>query len=200
MSRAWPVEGLSADASLEKNARRILAVRIAEFYSYSPIVDDETATEALHNLRISAKRLRYTLELFRVVFGEIGERLIEKVKAIQEELGNLHDSDVRIALIQDELTQVSAELTADLGRKLAVAKPESYEAILATVLRPPPDDPRRGLVALLGREFRNRKRHYQAFHSLWIEYAESGMRQDLVSLTIAVVQANEATAEHISAG
>ena len=69
MSRAWPVEGIAPEGTLGDNARRILAVRIAEFYSYAPIVANEAATEELHNLRIAAKRLRYTLELFRAVFG-----------------------------------------------------------------------------------------------------------------------------------
>ena len=101
MSRAWPVDDLDPDASLATNARRILAVKMAEYYSYAPIVPIETAVEELHDLRIAAKRLRYTLELFRVVFGGRGEAQIERVKAIQEELGAIHDHDVRIALIED---------------------------------------------------------------------------------------------------
>ena len=48
-------------------------------------------------MRISAKRLRYTLELFRPQFGKAGERQIERVKTVQELLGTLHDHDVRIA-------------------------------------------------------------------------------------------------------
>ena len=75
----------------------------------------ETATEELHNLRISAKRLRYTLELFRAVFGESGERQIERVKAIQEELGNLHDADVRIALQLHDPGASIHELAPDRG-------------------------------------------------------------------------------------
>ncbi|MER3486332.1 MAG: hypothetical protein C4345_10510, partial [Chloroflexota bacterium] len=89
-----------------ENARKILSVRIGEFYSFTPIVEDETAIEALHDLRIAAKRLRYTLELFRPVFGAAGERQIERVRAIQEILGQLHDADVRIMLIHDELTRL----------------------------------------------------------------------------------------------
>jgi hypothetical protein len=183
MSRAWPVEKLKPKATLGENARRILAVRVAEFYSYTPVVDDETATEALHNLRIAAKRLRYTLELFRIVFGEVGERQIERVRAIQEELGNLHDADVRIALIQDELTVLVGEQTAALGKTLAGAPTSAHQAITASALRPPPDDPRRGLVALLGREYGARKRSYEAFFRLWTTDGADGMRGELVGLS-----------------
>jgi CHAD domain len=174
-------------------------VRIAEFYSYEPIVGDEGAAEALHNLRIAAKRLRYTLELFRAAFGESGERQIERVKAIQEELGNLHDADVRIGLIQEELTTLGAEQTAALGRTLAVAPAEALEAITASALRPPPDDPRRGLVALLGREYGERKRTYQAFAELWARFAEEGMRAELVALS-ATPAAHRERAEESGGG
>ncbi|HEY7032503.1 MAG TPA: CHAD domain-containing protein [Thermomicrobiales bacterium] len=185
MSRAWPVEGIKPSGTLGENARRILAVRVAEFYSYAPIVADETAIEELHALRIAAKRLRYTLELFRVVFGESGERQIERVKAIQEALGNLHDADVRIALIQDELTSLGVEQTAALGKTLAVAPVSAHQAIASTALRPPPDDPRRGLVALLGREYGGRKRSYEAFRELWDRFWGEGMRRELVGLSAA---------------
>lgn len=192
MSRAWPVEGIAPEGTLAENARRILAVRIAEFYSYAPIVSDETATEELHNLRIAAKRLRYTLELFRAVFGEVGERQIERVKAIQEELGNLHDADVRIALIRDELTTLGVEQTADLGKTLAAAPISAHPAITATALRPPPDDPRRGLVALLGREYGARKRSYDAFWATWDKFGREGMRRELVMLSALALPPGEA--------
>lgn len=183
MSRAWPVKGIAPEESLASNARRILAVRIAEFYSYDPIVAIETATEELHNLRIAAKRLRYTLELFRSVFGEIGERQIVRVKGIQEELGNLHDADVRIELILDELAELGVEQTAELGKSLAAMPISSHQAITAAALRPPPDDPRRGVVALLGREYVARKRAYEAFFALWERGRREGMRHELVELS-----------------
>jgi hypothetical protein len=185
VSRAWEVEGIAPKGTLAENARRILGVRIAEFYSYAPIVFAEHEIESLHNLRIAAKRLRYTLELFRSVFGPLGEEMIEQIKAIQEELGNLHDADVRIAIIINELTALSAEQTEELGRLLTEAPLNAHDAIAATVLRPPPDDPRRGLVALLGRVSAQRKTAFEAFLSLWRAGSASGLRGKLVSLSQA---------------
>src|SRR5262245_25640095 len=126
MSKAWPVDNLDPDAPLDQNARAILRVRIGEFYSYEPIVSDSLATIELHNLRIAAKRLRYTLELFSEVFGDEGARLIERVRAIQESLGNLHDLDVRIALISEELVDLATEEIAALNRALASSHPSTY--------------------------------------------------------------------------
>jgi CHAD domain-containing protein len=161
MSRAWPVDGIEPDGTLAQNARRILAVRMAEYYSYTPIVHVEAAVQPLHDLRIAAKRLRYTLELFHDVFGELGGRNVERVKAIQEELGEVHDHDVRIALIDEEL------------------------ASLGTGGQPHHDglDPLPGLQGLRNRQVAGRRAHYQAFRALWERLAAKGMRAELAALS-----------------
>ena len=183
MSKAWPVEGVDPTGGLEDNARRILAVRVGEYYSFAAIVPREDAGEALHDLRIAAKRLRYTLELFRSVFGKAGGRQIDRVKAIQEELGGIHDHDVRIALIEDELGKVSAEQAGLVNEAVAGATPGEIPAITSAALRPPPDDPRRGLIALLAREHEGRRQRYRAFRTLWDRLLSEGMRDDLVRLS-----------------
>ena len=184
MSRAWAVEDIDPDAPVIDNARRVLAVRIAEFYSFEPIVSHPELSVALHDMRISAKRLRYTLELFRPQFGKAGERQIERVKAIQELLGTLHDHDVRIDLIGDELSQLMVEQSRQTRTDLAEASPDELPGIAAAALRPPPDDPRRGLIALLGREHAARRAAYAQFRELWDTNAGDGMRRDLVTLSV----------------
>ncbi len=184
MSRAWAVEDVDPDAPVIDNARRVLAVRIAEFYSFEPIVSHPELSLALHDMRISAKRLRYTLELFRPQFGKAGERQIERVKAIQELLGTLHDHDVRIDLIGDELSQLMVEQSRQTRSEVAEASPDELAAIAAAALRPPPDDPRRGLIALLGREHAARRATYALFRELWDTYAGDGMRRELVTLSV----------------
>lgn len=185
MSRAWPVDGLDPEELLAVNARRILAVKMAEFYSYAPIVPIEEAVEALHDLRIATKRLRYSLELFRVVFGDRGAAQIERVKELQEELGAIHDHDVRIVLVEQELASLTATQTAAVGAALATAPGRDHAAITASALRPPPDDPRRGLIALLGRQHVARRERYRAFRELWDRLAAEGMRADLAALSAA---------------
>jgi CHAD domain-containing protein len=183
MSKAWPIDNLDPDAPLEQNARAILRVRVGEFYSYEPIVSDPLATTDLHNLRIAAKRLRYTLELFVEVFGDAGKRQIDRIKAIQEALGDIHDFDVRIALISEELVSLSAEEIAVLDRALATSNPTTYRALTTALLRPPPDAPQSGLYALLARQHAGRQAAYRQFKSLWDQFALEGMRDDLARLS-----------------
>jgi hypothetical protein len=183
MSKVWPVQDLHPEESLERNARKILRVRVGEFYSYEPIIRDVDAVTDLHNMRIASKRLRYTLELFRAVFGEPGEHNIDRVKALQEELGQIHDGDVRIELIKRELVLLAGEQTDDLARAFWATPAESHPDVIEAAMRPPQNDPRVGLIALLGRATAARTHHYAEFIKLWDQYAAAGMREDLVSLS-----------------
>jgi hypothetical protein len=183
VSRAWPVPGIDPHGSVLENARRVLAIRIAELYSYEPIVSHPEMAEALHDLRIAAKRLRYTLELFKPQFGEIGARQIGRVKSVQESLGDLHDHDVRIDMIGAELSTLMLEQSRQMRAAIAAASPDDVASIASAALRPPPDDPRRGLIALLGREHAARRAAYARFREIWEQHASDGMRAELVGLS-----------------
>jgi len=180
VSRAWVVKGLDPDAPLALNARRVLAVRIGEFYAWDPIVDDNDHTDELHQLRISAKRLRYTLELFRDVFGEAGKISIERVREIQTVLGAFHDQDVRIALIEDELRRLAGEPSDALGS----AGSESSSIRPNLTLQSRPEDARSGLIHLLERQHAAQQATLLEFRTLWERLKEENMRETLVSLSL----------------
>jgi hypothetical protein len=91
---------------------------------------------------------------------------------------------VRIKLIGEELSQLMVEQSHKTRSDIADASAEELAAIAATALRPPPDDPRRGLIALLGREHAGRRTAYARFRETWDNYAGGGMRRDLVKLSV----------------
>jgi CHAD domain-containing protein len=103
------MRSLDPAATLATNARLALAVRTADLFGHAGVIPDPTAIEPLHDARISAKRLRYTLELFPRVFGEEGAYVIRQLQALQEALGHLHDCDVRMQRIEDELTRLAGQ-------------------------------------------------------------------------------------------
>lgn len=183
MAKAWPVPGVDPAASVALNARRILAVRVAELYSWTPVIPHPEAVEPLHAMRISAKRLRYTLELFDDDFGDAGRRAIGQVRELQELLGTLHDIDVRVALIEDELASTSLEHARTLGPRLAASDQAEHQSIVSSALRPPPDDPRRGLVSLLSRQHQRRQEQYRRFVERWAALQADGLRRRLVGLS-----------------
>jgi CHAD domain-containing protein len=158
MSKAWPVTGLDADLPLPEAAGRILAVRIAEVYGWRPVVHRPEAVEETHALRISLKRLRYTLELFAPLLGDAGAAQIDRVKDLQEALGDLHDVDVRLELIAAAIERQRADAAAD-------------PAVLA------------GLDRLHARELAHRDATHRTFVQRWTRHQQEGMRRDLVRLS-----------------
>ncbi|HEY4754280.1 MAG TPA: CHAD domain-containing protein, partial [Candidatus Limnocylindrales bacterium] len=76
----------------------------------------------LHNLRIAAKWLRYTLEFVREALGPEAGPVIEKVVALQDHLGWLHDADVAAGLARAFLVEHAGDLdeaeSAAIGRYL----------------------------------------------------------------------------------
>jgi CHAD domain-containing protein len=76
----------------------------------------------LHDLRIASKWLRYTLEFAREALGREAGPVIEKVVALQDHLGWLHDADVAAGLARAYLVEHAGELdeleSAAIGRYL----------------------------------------------------------------------------------
>jgi CHAD domain-containing protein/adenylate cyclase class IV len=65
----------------------------------------------LHELRIAAKWLRYTLEFAREALGRESGPVIEKVVALQDHLGWLHDADVAAGLARQFLVEHAGRLS-----------------------------------------------------------------------------------------
>jgi len=61
---------------------------------------EDPSARAAHQLRIAAKKLRYTAELVRPGFPAAAERMLEALVPLQERLGDLHDTDVRIERLE----------------------------------------------------------------------------------------------------
>jgi CHAD domain-containing protein len=64
----------------------------------------DTPLPRLHQLRITAKGLRYTLEFFREILPAAVEAPIDRIKELQEHLGNLQDAVVTCGVLRDFLT------------------------------------------------------------------------------------------------
>ncbi len=115
MARAEPIHGLDPKASLAVNAAVIIRTRLDEVLAYKSCLTDSKAVYELHQMRIAAKRLRYTMELFKTVYevhpsySARFSSALETVKALQDHLGFMHDADVLVPQLTEHLTHLLEE-------------------------------------------------------------------------------------------
>ena len=62
--------------------------------------------DALHRMRIAGKPLRYVMEVCAPLYGRIFRELLEEVKLLLEELGDVHDCDVLLQKLREHLLQI----------------------------------------------------------------------------------------------
>ena len=103
MAKAWKAKGIHPQLSYRWNAQVILAVKIQEVYSWAESVRNPDNIKELHNLRISVKRLRYSMEFFAINYGEEFQDFLKILADLQEQLGDIHDCDVVETVLTDHL-------------------------------------------------------------------------------------------------
>jgi CHAD domain-containing protein len=187
VARAEPITGLNAQAPTRENARIITRAKLNELYSWQECVDQPYALRELHNLRIAAKRLRYTLEIFADVLpAECKDAQTEMVQ-LQEELGQLHDSDVMITMLRLCLASQEESIDGPPSQKVqkkqakAFLPPDLIPILLDTNVAPGTKQ-RYGLEQLLKRSEQDREKHYQEFYQHWQHLQEQDFRQRLLAV------------------
>ncbi|REG11361.1 CHAD domain-containing protein [Pelolinea submarina] len=73
--------------------------RLDEFLFYEVFIFDPTRVEELHQMRIAAKRLRYALEVFSLLYKGKSDFALEITRQTQQFLGEIHDADVWISYL-----------------------------------------------------------------------------------------------------
>jgi CHAD domain-containing protein len=77
-----------------QHAQNHINKQLDELMSYESSLDRPEDKDSHHQMRISAKRLRYTLEICNPAFNNELKHFIQCVKKIQTSLGDIHDLDV----------------------------------------------------------------------------------------------------------
>lgn len=190
MAKARPIKGLDPQAPTGMNARMIAKVRLEDLYSWESYVDNPYHILELHNMRIAAKRLRYTFEVFEDVLPVACKPIVEELVKIQDELGTLHDTDVMIALLrlclgsQDTATivdyaQSSAKVQQRKERSLVA--PELVADLLDPAVSPSTEE-RYGLELFLQNQEQLRDTHYDTFRQHWYALQARDFRREILEI------------------
>lgn len=86
-----------------KMARSVILERLRELEKLSDSLYRPFDVEPLHDMRIAAKRLRYAIELFQDCWGRSMKTYAKRVARLQTALGELHDCDVWIDTVGEDL-------------------------------------------------------------------------------------------------
>jgi hypothetical protein len=156
--KARRVKGIDPAGSLVDNAQRIVAVRLDELAGFAPKVFDPGEVEALHDMRIAAKRLRYVLEVTGDLFGPFADDARKRIKELQDLLGDIHDCDVLVPRVLGVLEELRDEDVA------AVVDGEEY----------------RGHELLIVRTRARRHQLFEQFLAFWTDLERDGFRARLL--------------------
>lgn len=161
--KARKVKGIDPQGRLIDNAHRIVAVRLDELCGFAPKVFDPEEVEALHDMRIAAKRLRYILEVTGDLFGPFADEARKRTRELQDLLGDLHDCDVLVPRVLALLDDLRDE---DVAAVVAGGEPVHAEHY-------------RGLELLVVRTRARRQQLFERFLAFWTDLERDGFRPRL---------------------
>ncbi len=148
----------------------MITLRLEEMLAYEVYIHQPEHVTQLHAMRIAAKRLRYTMEIFEPLYAGDLKRFIQVVKTVQEMLGDIHDADVWA----EQLPVFIAEERARTREYCGSEGP-------ARRLLP-------GLEALRADREAFREARYREFVSFWKERTREDVWGELRALVLARAQ------------
>ncbi len=180
--KARKVKGLDPGGRLADNAARIVAVRLEELRSFAPEALEPDSSEAQHDMRIAAKRLRYLLELTEICFGEAGPAARRAARDLQGVLGDIHDCDVMAPMATGHLARLR-----DLDAGAVSARAEDASTLEPGMAATAPHlRSYRGLEQLAIHLGARRRLLFDDFARLWEEQRQSMVWDRLESAAASV--------------
>jgi hypothetical protein len=105
-------------------AEKHVVGRLEEVLPLQDSLRDAEAKPRHHALRIACKRLRYTMEIVKPLYGPPIEPVIEAARAAQTLLGDLHDCDVWEQRLEEFVAQERKHIRRHFGHDGPLARLE----------------------------------------------------------------------------
>jgi CHAD domain-containing protein len=157
----------AASPRVYQQAYLITSLRLEEMLAYDACVYHPEQIEELHAMRIAAKRLRYTMEVFEPLYDNGLKQPLQTVREVQEVLGDIHDCDVWVQVLPQFIEEERTRTLKYFGHT------RSFGRLTA------------GLMYLQQERQRHRTQRYQEFVEFWQQTQRQdvwgGLRQTLRS-------------------
>jgi len=141
---AAPITELLREAASRAEAAAIAIVS----HPVPSTVGTPEAHEALHRVRIAAKKLRYLVEIVSPELGPAGGSLVKRLRGLQDHLGEFHDEVVLDAQVADAIRRATRR-----GRRLLAAELRRLRRVRHRALLRDERAVRAALDDLRGRDF-----------------------------------------------
>ncbi|HWQ45290.1 MAG TPA: CHAD domain-containing protein, partial [Longilinea sp.] len=106
---------VTRDPALFLMASQSCAGLLAEFLMYKEYIHRPECITELHQMRITAKHLRYTLETFSELYAERISPYLQAIRTAQTLLGDIHDCDVWSLLLPKLIEKETEQTLAYYG-------------------------------------------------------------------------------------
>jgi CHAD domain-containing protein len=95
--------------SADAYARRLLPVALEDLFRAGRIAAlPGSGHQTMHRLRLKAKRVRYTAELFEKVYGSKTKPMLNSLKTLQDKLGAINDCATTLEMIRRDRAAAAA--------------------------------------------------------------------------------------------
>ncbi len=152
--RSAPLYALACSAIREK---------LEQFLYYEPFIQDPEDKDDLHAMRIAAKHLRYTLEIFSPLYANELKSYLKALRQTQELLGEVHDCDVWMIYLPEFKERERMRTLRYFGSE------RPFRRLLP------------GLDAYLADRSTNRDRLYAGFLEKWQGWRQEGLWDQLIN-------------------
>jgi CHAD domain-containing protein len=129
-----------ASKTVAANAGEKLPELARSFFSMGSAAATENASlQALHRFRLSTKRFRYVLELFRPCYGPGLGRRISELQTLQQRLGDISDCAATAELLRKraDLSRAERSLLVRRLRELAAVRVYRFQRQWQAEFAPP---------------------------------------------------------------
>ena len=172
--RAAEVDG----PAVRRRARAAVLEHLEDLLALEPCLGRPEAIAEHHAMRIAAKHLRYTLEVFRPLYGGSAAKFVAAARQAQQRLGEIHDCDVWVNFLPQFLEEEEARAAArpDRARRLAPVRP--------------------GILFLQDERRRQRRRLFKDFVTFWQRLRRDRLWERLVDLVSVRTAGRRSAAPH----
>ncbi len=126
--RKWEIESLKKTKSFITTAKTVLNDRIDTFLETVIRYFEDSSVENLHDVRISLRRVRYSMELFLICFEKKQfVRFYNKIEKLQDLSGSVRDLDVLLENVKSLLDQGKIKALPELNERVILKKSELEE-------------------------------------------------------------------------